>query len=95
MGDMPAAELIEWTAFERVYGPILVHERIDFGFATLTYYLVSLLSQKRQRRKLAKFLPYYMQELLRLQPTDPNELRAFFQGLVDADNFDSDGRRPE
>lgn len=25
----------EWAAFERHYGPLLIHERVDFGFAAL------------------------------------------------------------
>jgi len=92
---MPASELIQWTAFEQVFGPILPHERIDFGFALLSYYFVSAFSQKRRKLRVRDFLPKYMRDLIRQQPSDPDQLKAFFQGLVDADNLDSDGRRPE
>lgn len=27
--------LAEWAAFERFYGPLLIHERVDFGMAAL------------------------------------------------------------
>jgi hypothetical protein len=33
--DITAHELMEWAAFEHVQGPILIHERIDAGFARL------------------------------------------------------------
>lgn len=29
------ALIAEWAAYERHYGPVLVHERIDWGFAAL------------------------------------------------------------
>jgi hypothetical protein len=38
-----------------VHGPLLVHDRIDYGFAVLSYYLVNLWSRKP--RPLRKFLP--------------------------------------
>lgn len=34
---MPAHELAEWVAWEQIHGPILVHERVDFGLARLAW----------------------------------------------------------
>lgn len=34
---MTAAELTEWAAFERVHGPVLVHDRVDALSARLCY----------------------------------------------------------
>lgn len=32
--------IAEWAAYERHYGPLLVHERIDWGFAHLATLLL-------------------------------------------------------
>ena len=32
---MTAAELTDWTAYESVYGPLVVHERIDLAAALI------------------------------------------------------------
>jgi hypothetical protein len=32
---IPSTLFTEWSAFERVYGPVLVHERVDFMLAVL------------------------------------------------------------
>jgi hypothetical protein len=34
--DISARDLMEWAAFERVQGPILIHDRIDAAFARLS-----------------------------------------------------------
>jgi hypothetical protein len=36
---MSAREAREWEAYERVTGPILAHDRIDAGFARLSWLL--------------------------------------------------------
>jgi len=43
------------VAFEQLHGPLLIHERIDFGFAMLTTVLANLNS--RRRFKVQEFLP--------------------------------------
>jgi len=84
---MTAAELTEWVAYERVYGPILVHERIDLGFAQLSYYLVSLLGQKKrgQQYKLRDFFPGWLRDLMR-RPDDGKHLGAALEEWADADD---------
>ena len=39
---MSSGELTEWAAFERVYGSLLPHERIDAGFAQVCYVIASV-----------------------------------------------------
>jgi hypothetical protein len=77
---MTSAELTEWMAYERVYGPVLAHERIDLGFAQLSFYLVSLLSKKKrgQQYKLRDFLPGWMRNLDH-RPDDGRTLEATLQ----------------
>lgn len=36
---LDARELIEWEAFERVNGPILIHERLDVAAARISFML--------------------------------------------------------
>jgi hypothetical protein len=92
---MSSSELMAWTAFERIHGPLLVHERLDIGLAELSYYLVSIFSRKRTRLRFEKFLPPYMREAIHRQPSDPDKLRSIFEGLVDANDRNPDGRHPE
>jgi hypothetical protein len=42
-------------AFEQVHGPLLIHERVDFGFAMLGWLMANAWSRKR--RKFTEFLP--------------------------------------
>jgi hypothetical protein len=79
---------MEWAAYERVYGPLLVHERIDLGFAQLYYYLVSLLGQKKrgQQYNLRDFLPKWMRDLGRRSPDDGRSLEAILKDWANADN---------
>lgn len=52
---MTLAEQTEWAAFEQTNGPLSVGERIDFGFARLTYTMASLWS--KQPGKPEDYLP--------------------------------------
>jgi hypothetical protein len=85
---MTMRDLVRWAAFERLYGPLLVQERVDVGFAQLSYYLVSLLGQsKRGRRwKIQDFLPPWIANQSKRQPQSPEQLRAFMEGLVNRAN---------
>jgi hypothetical protein len=53
---------MQWAAFERVWGPILVHERVDVGLAHIAFYLASLLGKPKQgqRFRVRDFLPVWM-----------------------------------
>lgn len=53
---MPASELMEWSAFERVHGTILIHERVELMVAILCSLIANVYSDKR-RYKPADFLP--------------------------------------
>jgi len=83
---MTTAELTEWMAYERVWGPILPHERIDIGFAKLTYYLVSLLSRSRQRIRVEDFLPGWMSDLVKKRAEDPRQLEATLESWASAND---------
>jgi hypothetical protein len=43
------------VAFEQVHGPLLIHERIDFGFAMLAWMMAN--AWGKRRRKFTDFLP--------------------------------------
>jgi hypothetical protein len=59
---------------------LLIHERIDFGFAMLTYYVVNLWSKKR--RKFTDFLPPWY-DRKPAKPPDPDEAaRRLFERLT-------------
>jgi hypothetical protein len=64
-------------AFERVWGPILPHERIDIGLAQVSLYLVKLLSRSRRDYKLRDFMPAWYREL-----TAEAETKASFEHLI-------------
>jgi hypothetical protein len=75
---------MEWSAYERVYGSILTHERIDAGFAQVSLILAQANSKDR-RWRIRDFMPRWFQDL-----TAEDELRrgmAHLRGMVnDADH---------
>lgn len=84
---MPATDLMRWSAFEHVYGPLLPHERVDIGLAQVAYLLVCLLGGQRRRPDFRKFLPQYMQQQYREARTqNADELHAFMEGLARANH---------
>lgn len=78
---------MEWRAFEHVYGPILVHDRVDIGLAKLSYYIASLFTDRRRKVKFRDFLPTYLRELMKQrESSSADDLRAFFEGLARAND---------
>lgn len=69
----------EWAAFERSFGPILVHERIDAAGATICAVLANLLSSGK-RYSPADFLPNWSGE--RAKEQSPEEMTAFIEALA-------------
>jgi hypothetical protein len=57
---MSSRELTEWAAYERIAGPVLAHERIDYG-AALVALMVAKLGGYRGRR-IDDFLPKWDRE---------------------------------
>lgn len=59
MDDVPAADIAEWVAFEREFGPITVHERIDVAAAIIASAVAATVPRKRGARvpSLSDFLP--------------------------------------
>jgi hypothetical protein len=75
---MTSAELTEWAAYERVYGSIIPHERIDVGFAQLSWLMASLWgSRKRGDFKIRDFMPPWYQEL-----TAADSARQAFEAML-------------
>jgi hypothetical protein len=71
---------MEWQAYERVYGSMLVHERIDAGFAQVSLILAQAFSSNGKRYKMRDFMPPWYQELTEEQAMR-QELAAL-QGMV-------------
>jgi hypothetical protein len=73
--------LTDWTAFEQVNGPLLVHERIDIGFALIATLMANAWSKRK--RKFADFLPPWYEI-----PKAKTSLTSFEQILEMADADD-------
>lgn len=59
-----SAELTDWMAFERVCGSMLVHERIDAGFAQVSLILAKAFGGDKAKRLTPRhFMPPWYQEL--------------------------------
>jgi len=74
--------MMEWMAYEQVYGSILVHERIDAGFAQVSLLLAQAFSDGKKRYTMRQFMPQWFKDL-----TAEAELEkgvAWLKGLVDA-----------
>lgn len=52
-----SGELQSWSAFERVHGPILAHERLEVSNGIVAMTLASMFSDGKRRLKLADFMP--------------------------------------
>jgi hypothetical protein len=76
VGEMSAGELMEWTAYERLYGPILPHERIDVGLAQVSLIMARMWGGKNDY-KLRDFMPGWYQEL-----TQGDAVRQGFEALM-------------
>jgi hypothetical protein len=78
---------MEWQAYEQTYGSLLVHERIDAGFAQVSLILVKAFGGGK-RATMRDFMPRWFQDL-----TADAELArgiAGLQALVnEADDADS------
>lgn len=80
---MPAHHLAEWAAFEHVYGPILVHERVDIGLSRLLFLLARVYHDpKRPDPRWVDYLPPYMQWREEAKEQDPAILEAVLQGAI-------------
>lgn len=69
---MDAAELGDWRTFEAAYGPLLVHERVDYGLAMVAFTVARALGSKRATYK--RFLPPWLRQ---------QAAEAGVRGLVD------------
>lgn len=81
---MSAGELMEWAAYERVYGSLLPHERIDAGFAQVSLILAQAFASNGKRYSFRDFMPKWFRDL-----TADDALAqgmAALRGMVDADS---------
>jgi len=53
---------MEWTAFETVYGPITVHERIDAAAAQICWIIASAFSDGKRELSPADFMAQWSAE---------------------------------
>jgi hypothetical protein len=60
---MSAGELTEWAAYEQTFGSVLIHERIDAGFAQVSLILAQAFSDGRRRYSMRDFMPPWYQDL--------------------------------
>ena len=60
---MTAAELNGWSEYERVFGSLLIHERIDAGFAMIGLILAQAFGDGRHTYRLRDFMPAWYREL--------------------------------
>jgi hypothetical protein len=80
---MTSAELTEWAAYERVYGSIVPHERIDAGFAQLSWLMAYLWGKKKHGEfKIREFMPPWYQELTKGLDRRPDAIRQAFEKLM-------------
>jgi hypothetical protein len=79
---MTSAELTEWMAYERVYGPILIHDRIDMGFLLLQQFMAYLWTKTRHQRTMQDFLPPWLQELIKDSSRRPDAVQSSFEALM-------------
>jgi hypothetical protein len=80
---MSSAELTEWMAYERVYGPILIHDRIDVGFLLLQQFMAYLWTKTRQQRTMQDFMPPWIRELAKDATRRPDAIRSSFEALME------------
>ena len=73
--QMTMRDLMEWHAYERVYGPILVHERLDVGLAQIGLIMAKLWGKGNPKPR--DFLPVWYR-----RPDDGSELGAMLAGLA-------------
>jgi hypothetical protein len=87
---MSAGEIMEWGAYEQTFGSLLIHERIDAGFAQVSLILAQAFSKRRW--KMRDFMPQWFRDL-----TQEDELARGVEALralgreAHADSFDADG----
>ena len=58
---MSAAEVGDWAMYEELYGPLLVHDRIDYGLASVAFTVAKIGGAKRA--EFRHFLPPWLREL--------------------------------
>ena len=74
-----ARELSEWAAFEKIYGPILIHERVDIAGALVAAILANINSKRKY--EISDFLPKWTGATRKAQTAD--EVMALLMGLVE------------
>jgi len=79
---MSSAELTDWAAYERVYGPILVHDRIDVGFAQLQWLVARLWTKTKRKLTIRDFMPRWYQDLFQKGERKPEAVQQQFEAMM-------------
>lgn len=82
---MPVSELFEWVAFERVFGPITIQERVDFAGAMAAWGAIASQGGKQKPNQL---VPQWGGREAEEQTDD--EMVAFMRGFM-GEKKDADG----
>lgn len=78
---MTAHELMMWSAYERTFGSLLIHERLDAGFAQVSMMLSD------GKHKLRDFMPRWYQDLTADEELARGmEMMRGLGGVTDADD---------
>ena len=78
VGRLPARELTGWAAFERVFGPITLHERLDVLVGMMIHANVSLWA--KQRYSVEEFVPKWDGQAVK----SPEELFMKMQRIAES-----------
>jgi hypothetical protein len=74
---MSGRELTEWAAYEHLYGPILVQDRVDVGLAQLGLIMARLWGNSKKKLKVRDFMPRWYQDL-----TADNAVKQGFEQML-------------
>lgn len=74
-------ELQSWSAFERVYGPVLAHERFELSNGIVAMTVASVFSDGKSRLKLTDFMPRWDPKA-DAERQSPEEMKAAIESHV-------------
>ena len=75
---------MEWSAYEQTFGSLLILERIDAGFAQVSWILAQAFGDGKRRHQMRDFMPPWFQDLTEDEGI-AQEL-AMLRGLTVADD---------
>lgn len=83
-------ELQEWSAFERVDGPILIHDRIEMSVGIAALVAAAPYTPKNKRVSLADYMPHWDAKTPRPGVQSAEEIMGQLK-MLSAQKFDGPG----